>query len=185
MDVITPTDPGVCTASVSVDGGSFDPDGDPFSLSQSPPSPYLVGNTTVTLTVTDIPFGASDSCTATVTVQDQTSPGIGAVSATPGILWPPNHKMVPVTVNVSASDLCSGTPTCQIISVSSNEPVDGQGDGHTDPDWNITGNLTVDLRAERSGQGDGREYTVTVQCSDGSGNTSTGNTTVFAPHDQS
>ena len=38
------------------------------------------------------------------------------------------------------------------------------------PDWEITGDLTLDLRAERSGSGTGREYTITVQCTDGTGN---------------
>jgi hypothetical protein len=42
---------------------------------------------------------------------------------------------------------------------------------------NISG-LTVQLRAERCGTGTGRIYTITVQCKDASGNTSTKTTTV-------
>ena len=43
-----------CTTNVSIDDGSFDPDtGDTVTLSQSPPGPYPVGITTVTLTATD------------------------------------------------------------------------------------------------------------------------------------
>jgi N-acetylneuraminic acid mutarotase len=57
-----------CTASASIDNGSYDPDsGDTITLSQSPPGPYSPGNTSVTLTVTDN-HGASGQCTATVTV---------------------------------------------------------------------------------------------------------------------
>ena len=63
----TPTDPGVCTASVSVDAGSSDPDGDPITLEQSPAGPYGLGTTEVTLTARDNK-GASDSCAATVIV---------------------------------------------------------------------------------------------------------------------
>ena len=67
-----------CTANVStndVDNGSFDPDGDPITLSLSPPGPYSIGTNTVTLTVTDN-HGASNSCTSTVTVLDNTPPTI-------------------------------------------------------------------------------------------------------------
>jgi HYR domain len=63
-----------CTATASIDNGSNDPDpGDTITLSQSPPGPYSLGNTSVTLTVTDN-HGASGTCSATVTVQDTTAP---------------------------------------------------------------------------------------------------------------
>ena len=64
-----------CTASASVDNGSFDPDGNPTTITQSPPGPYPLGLTTVTLTVSD-DQGASSQCTATVTVRDNTPPTI-------------------------------------------------------------------------------------------------------------
>lgn len=183
QNVTVPTAPGVCTASASVNNGSFDPDGDPITLTQSPAGPYSLGTTNVTLTVTDN-NGASNSCAATVTVQDRTSPVISSVSANPSTLWPPNHKMVPVTVTVSASDNCGVAPVCKIISVSSNEPVDGLGDGDTAPDWDITGNLKVNLRAERSGSGNGRVYTLMIECTDASGNGSTKSVTVTVPHNR-
>jgi hypothetical protein len=89
--------------------------------------------------------------------------------------------MIPVTIIVDASDECGAAVTCRIVSVTSNEPIDGLGDGDTSPDWQITGNLTVALRAERSGAGRGRVYTITVVCADPSGNTTTSTVTVTVP----
>src|SRR5262245_59065005 len=94
--------------------------------------------------------------------------------------WPPNHKMVPVTVDVAASDVC-GTSACHVVAVASNEPVEGPGKSHA-PDWEITGPLAVNLRAERLGSGSGRIYTLTVECNDPSGNHSTATTIVSVPH---
>ena len=52
-------------------------------------------------------------------------------------------------------------------------------------DWEITGDVSARLRAERRGNGSGRTYTIDVQCVDGSGNASaTAPATVFVPHDQ-
>jgi hypothetical protein len=45
----------------------------------------------------------------------------------------------------------------------------------------VTGDLTVDLRAERNPHGKGRIYTVTVQCADESGNVSTATVEVKVP----
>jgi hypothetical protein len=67
--------------------------------------------------------------------------------------------------------------------VTSNEPIEGLGDGDTSPDWVITGNLAVDLRAERAGNGSGRIYTITVRCTDAAGNASARSVLVTVPHD--
>jgi hypothetical protein len=102
------------------------------------------------------------------------------VSACPSVLWPPNHKMVKVTVAVDAQDGL----TYRIVNVTCNEPINGPGDGNTQPDWEITGDLTVMLRAERSGAKEGRIYMIHVECTDASGNTATGTVAVMVPHDQ-
>ena len=167
-----------------VDGGSYDPDeGDEIELSIDNAGPFSTGIHYVTLTVTD-EEGESSSCQAMVNVYDTTPPVIETLSANPDILWPPNHKMVPVTLTVSASDNCEGVVNSQITTVSSNEPIDGLGDGDTSPDWEITGDLSVNLRAERSGTGTGRIYTITVMCTDAAGNSSEGTVTVIVPHNK-
>jgi hypothetical protein len=68
-----------CTAAASVNHGSSDPDGDALTLTSAPPAPYALGATSVTSTATDA-FGASDRCTATVTVVDTTPPTISCPS---------------------------------------------------------------------------------------------------------
>ena len=174
------TDPGLCTANASADDSSFDPDGDDITLEQAPAGPYDPGDTDIILTVTD-DKGASDNCEATATVVDAENPVISSVTASPNKLWPLNHKMVPVTVSVNARDNCDST--CQITSVASNQPMNELGDGAKAPDWQIISDLTVKLRAERSGKSKGRIYTITVKCTDQSGNSATDAATVTVPHD--
>ncbi len=185
-NVIVPAD-AVCLGfaqAADVDDGSFDPDGDPLTLAILPTDPYALGDTQVTLTVTD-DQGASDSCVATVTVVDVTPPTVTEVVASPDSLWAPNHKWVPVDVGVTATDNCDANPICEVVAVSSNEPVDGLGDGNTSPDWQVVGPLAVTLRAERSGPGDGRAYTISAACTDDAANQSpAAATTVTVAHDQ-
>jgi uncharacterized repeat protein (TIGR03803 family) len=170
-----------CTADASVDNGSFDPDaGDAITLNQQPPGPYPLGSTPVTLTVTDN-HGASASCTATVTVMDTTPPTISNTAATPNVLWPANHKMVGVTVSYDATDDCGAVTNA--LFVTSNELPNGSGNG-TAPDWVIEDAHRVQLRAERSGTGTGRVYTITVISTDNAGNSSTKTITVVVPKNQ-
>lgn len=108
---------------------------------------------------------------------------ISGLAADPAFLWPPNHTMRNVTVNYTPSDNCGGQVTCQVTQVTSNEPVNGTGDGDTAPDWTIVDGHHVQLRAERAGGGSGRVYTITVRCTDASGNPATSTTTVQVKHD--
>jgi len=64
--------------------------------------------------------------------------------------------------------------------VTSNEPINGTGDGDTGPDWSFAG-LSFALRAERAGGGTGRIYTIDGECRDSSGNVSHATTTVRVP----
>src|SRR2546425_378898 len=114
-------------------------------------------------------------------LRDIEPPVIHNLVANPSVLWPPNHRRVPIVVNVDATDN-SGVAVSRIVAVHCNEPADGLGDGSDAPDWEITGDLTLNLRAERSGLGGGRIYTITVECSDPSANSVVRDVTVIVPH---
>ncbi|HEX8636208.1 MAG TPA: hypothetical protein VF703_18955, partial [Pyrinomonadaceae bacterium] len=109
---------------------------------------------------------------------DLTPPNISGASVSPAVLSSPNHKMRDVTVGYHVSDNF-GSATCT-LGVVSNEPVTGAGDD-TAPDWEVLDAHHVRLRAERSGAGAGRVYTVTVTCADAAGNTSSRDLTVTMP----
>ena len=152
-------------------------------ITQDPPGGTLVGPGTYSIVVTATDTaGQAAQCTTAFTVRDTNAPVIIGVTPSAATLWPPNHQMVPVSVAVDAVDNCSVVST-EIISVTSSEPVTGDSDT-TSPDWEITGPLTVNLRAERLDSGPGRVYTITVRCVDGAGNTSTRSAQVTVPHDQ-
>ena len=173
-----------CVAVVALDGtGSSDPEGDALTyrwtgsfgtVSGATASVSLpAGTHVITLTVAD-GRGAPATDTLVATVLDTTPPIIQSAAASPSVLSPANKQLVPVTIAVSATDACDGSVRCRIVSVTSNEPINAT-------DWKITGDLTVNLRAERSNKGTGRVYTITIECVDGSGNVSTKTVTVTVP----
>ncbi len=90
-----------------------------------------VGVHVITLKVTDT-MGATDTDTVTVTVVD-TTPPVVTLRMSPDRLWPPNHKMKTVTAILDIQD-CDPVPTVTLISVTSNEPDNGLGDGDTSGD---------------------------------------------------
>jgi hypothetical protein len=139
---------------------------------------FPVGQTTITYTATD-GTGNSSTATQTVTVIDNTPPTITTESASPASLWPPNHTMRNLLVNYTTLDNCSSSCT---LSVTSNDPVNGTGDGDTAPDWEIVDPHHVRLRAERAAIGNGRIYTITVTCTDGAGNSISKDVAVFVAH---
>ena len=108
---------------------------------------WPLGTNVVGVTVTDI-AGNTVSCSTLITVVDTTPPVILSARAEPDELWPPNHKLVDVVVHARVTDTCTAT-TWKIVSVSSNQPADSQ------PDWVITGDRTLQLRAERDGNRSG------------------------------
>ena len=155
----------VVTYDATADGGTI-------SCVPASGATFALGTTTVNCSATNI--NGTTTGSFTVTVVDTTPPTIVNIDGTPReVLWPNNHKMQNTTIVVTATDLVDPHPTAKVISVTSDQPENDGGDGDTSPDFLITGDLTVQLRSERT-SGIDRHYTITVQVKDASGNTATG-----------
>ena len=146
----------------------------------SPGATFPLGTTTVQCTATDA-YNQTTTGAFSVTVADRTPPTVTSIIASPSNLWPPNHKMVAVTVAVTAQDAVDAAPVSRIVTVTSNQPINGPGDGNTAPDWEITGPLTLNLRAERAGRAN-RLYRIEVVTKDFSGNSTTSTVVVSVAH---
>jgi hypothetical protein len=95
---------------------------------------------------------------------------------------------VNVTATVTVADGESGAAGFTLVSVTSNEPDNGLGDGDQPNDIQGfvlgTADTSGFLRGERSGKGNGRVYTLTYQGSDVAGNSTTCSTAVTVPHNR-
>jgi predicted extracellular nuclease len=108
-------------------------------------------------------------------------PPVVEVSVTPEVLWPPSHRYVEVRATVTASDSDDPSPGIRLVSVTSNEPDNGAGDGNTVNDIVVVDDRTFKLRAERSGNGTGRVYTLTYEAADAANNRSLASAKVSVP----
>jgi hypothetical protein len=162
-----------CHLVANIDAGSSDADALSISVTQTPPSPIAgAGVHDVTLTVDNGVFTAT--CSATVTVIDVTPPQL-TVTVSPSVLWPPDHRLVPITPAFISTDNCDPNPVVSLIGVSSSEP--------TDPgDIVITNNNVALVAAERAGYNPGRTYTLSYRATDASGNSTDRAATVNVPH---
>lgn len=163
------------------------PGGESVLLPDCEVASLALGMHTITLQVSD-GINAVDSKSITVQIIDETAPTLQPV-ANKYILWPPNHRMVDIVIAANASD----NSTCNITldaSVTSNEPQTGLNRGDQGPDWTepvidqATGLISLQLRAERSGRGKGRKYSVIISATDCSGNVSTAKVKIRVPHDK-
>jgi sugar lactone lactonase YvrE len=104
---------------------------------------------------------------------DSIAPAITCAS-TGAILWPPNHKMVPVSFAVNTTDRLSGATGFILAAATSNEPDNGVGDGDQPNDlqgWVIgTPDTAGFVRAERAARGPGRTYSFRYESRDAAGN---------------
>ena len=178
-DITQGNDPGQCGAVVTYSPPSTSGFCGTVTCTPASGSFFSVGTTSVTCTST-----TETSCSFNVTVNDTEPPNITSASVDPSVLWPPNHRMVNVTVSYDATDNCPLPPNSCTLSVTSNEPIDGTGDGDTSPDWIVLDDHHVLLRAERAGNGNGRIYTITITCTDSIGNSSSDQVEVTVPHDR-
>jgi len=91
----------ICEADASIDAGSYDPDGDEFTLLQHPSGPYGWWTEDVKLEVTD-KYGATSTCFAQV---------IGSSTDADGDLWPVcqgDCDDADPTINPGEQEMCDG-----------------------------------------------------------------------------
>ncbi len=104
----------------------------------------------------------------------------------PAVLWPPNHRMVPISI-LGIVDPDGDPITVAITCITSDEPTasdQGSGGAKHAPDATGAGTDACCVRAECSGKGNGRVYQIAFVCSDGNGGTCEGCVSVYVPHDQ-
>jgi hypothetical protein len=142
-----------------------------------------------TIVVTTTGSCGSAMQTAILTVGN---PPVITLSTTTVSMWPPNHTYHTFNVSdfVASASGCDGDLTSSVViaSVSSDEAEDNPAgaDGNTLNDIVIAANCkSVQLRAERDANLNGRVYTITFKVSDSQGNTTTATATVTVPVNQS
>ena len=124
--------------------------------------------------------GRTSHDAAVVEVVDRAGPVV--VVAMPAVLWPPDHRLVPVALPVRAADACSGVETLRVLAVSCDECAGGTR-GRTAADWLVDDAGTLWLRRERLGTGDGRTYAIHGEAVDAAGNAAPFTCFAVVPHD--
>jgi hypothetical protein len=127
---------------------------------------------------------AADPVTVSSINIDKTTPAI-TVSASPTTLWPPNGKMVLVTIAGTITDTGSGVNRSTATYAVTDEY--GSVQPSSKVTLGVTGSysFTIQLQASRDGNDkDGRQYTITVSAQDNVGNKGSGSTGVTVPYDQ-
>jgi hypothetical protein len=145
---------------------------------------------THTLTYWSVDKAGNTEEAKSVAIQiDKTAPTVN-VGLDKTTLGAPNHKLVEVTALIEAADSLSGLESIVLTSIHSNEP---DFDPHTVDDdvandiqeatWGEN-DTSFMLRAERSGEGVGRTYTITYTGTDKAGNQTTATAIVEVSHNQ-
>lgn len=155
-------------------------------VSNNAPATFVRGTTMFTWTAED-DYGNKSTATQRVHIVD-TTPPVLSVAVSPNSLWPPLHNLVTINATIQVSDICDSAPTVRLVSVTSNEPDNGLGDGDKPNDIQAveigSDDRSFKLRAERGGLGSGRSYLVRYEASDASGNKTTREATIRVPISQ-
>lgn len=155
-----------CQASITpamVNNGSYDPDGDSFSLYIDNVGPFTPGTHTVNLTISEnTPAGLSSSCQAHVTVVDVTAP---VPTVSDPVCTPDGKGKTANVIAVTAADACGGEASVQVSNVNvfnnGGQQVNGKGT------FTLVGNTLYVYP-----NGNGWSVTLTVTASDTAGNKS-------------
>lgn len=107
-------------------------------------------------------------------------PECGSAVAVVSNLWPPNHQLTPVTIT-GVSDRDRDPVMIEATGVTQDEPVGGDS-GDSSPDARIVDG-GAQVRAKRSGTGNGRVYRISFRADDGRGGHCDGTVMVCVPHD--
>jgi hypothetical protein len=142
-----------------------------------------VGTYNLSVTADDGEDTVTEDLTIVVECPNEPPDTSGAV-ASPSCLWPPNHVFVDIGIE-GVTDADDDPISISVTSITSDEPTasdKGSGGAQHAPDAAISEGA-ASVRAERSGQGDGRVYTINFIADDETDQTE-GSVTVAVPHDQ-
>jgi hypothetical protein len=145
-----------------------------------------VGSHTITATYNGTPaFTTSSGAVVQRVNAVNAAPDCSRARPHDGELWPPNHKMPMVKINVlGVTDPNGDAVTIRITRILQDEPTNTTGDGNTAIDGGGIGTSTALVRHERAGTRNGRVYEIHFTGSDSKGAVCTGSVGVTVPHDQ-
>jgi hypothetical protein len=112
-----------------------------------------------------------------------TPPDCSGASATPEALWPPDRKMIDVSI-VGVSDPDGDSVALTITSISQDETPSTVRGHESCGDGAGVGSGMASVRAAFDGAGDGRVYSIGFSAMDDAGGECSGAVTVCVPHDQ-
>jgi hypothetical protein len=156
-----------------------------MAVADSSASTQLTAQGTYSVGLRAIDNAGNISALATAAFGIDVTPPVVNVAANPITLWPPNGKMVPVTVSGSISDSLSGVNPGSVVFVVADEYGSVQPQGPVSLGAGGSYSFQILLQASRNGNDkDGRQYKIIVSARDNAGNLGSSATIVTVPHNQ-